>query len=929
MSMRLAVSGRKAKCAGRKGYYFSLDAFLAASLLLLGLFLMSSIYVKERTITTNYFAQDTMRILSGLTLGQANNSYINALISNGTIGDSNLTILEQVGAFWAENKTFLARQVVENITAELIPENYGFAVYADGELIYSNNKSLVSSQIVSKTIVSGITKDKPFKGYSSKMVLTSIQARTTNSYSYFGGFTGEGNISQKLVLPGKVSKIKEAYLEADASNNFTLYINSFYSGTYIKGSSGGGAMKADKWLLNSSYLSNFRNGTNSINISFSGTGYIAGGYLRVTYNTAELNDTEIVYFQSATMATKREWLPGINGIINLYSSLYAPGNITAMTAHLHYKSDFLTYLTIGNTTVLSSQGSGDQVKDMSDAELTVKLNYTSISEKTVPIRMGSGSGNQTITGQGTADIVLASDASGSMEWCSGTICSTSLKPPAKYCNTIANYRPENGTYCDWWIENYTLPDTSQACSARWHAHCTSNDTRKIDIALNASKLFAGTVLGTIGNRLGTVEYTNPWDNVIPANGTWGQRYAPFPNSIVGRQNLTSNSTLASQHLDKYLDAYWGTCICCGVVESVDILTKLSNSSRKRAIVIMSDGEATDKCTGVGTGNAKADAIKAAQDACTNYNITVYTVGFGTDVDAETLQSMAACNGSYYNATDVQQLANIYKQIADQLVAISYSAQQINATGTGNFTSILYDDSYIEINYTPSSAIEFSKIPITLETDRFGNNVTQGALNVPDNTTVASVRVTSYSGDKWTDNLTISNTANYNSHSLASWGNDYTLLGDPFIIDSKSNLFRTGTNTIKISTGLTPANYTGGSIDNKAIYTLNVDASTSYTTSLAKSEGCTWTVSFEDGTNATLRIPASYNGAKQCSYEGAAYDADDAIDLSAYWLFQRLDLEKNGKLNVVVSQEDLQLTTATVQNVPSLWGPAIIEARLWQ
>ncbi|MBI2142178.1 hypothetical protein HYU15_01660, partial [Candidatus Woesearchaeota archaeon] len=65
MRMRLIVSGRKAKYTGRKGYYFSLDAFLAASLLLLGLFLMSSIYVKERTITTNYFAQDSMRILSG------------------------------------------------------------------------------------------------------------------------------------------------------------------------------------------------------------------------------------------------------------------------------------------------------------------------------------------------------------------------------------------------------------------------------------------------------------------------------------------------------------------------------------------------------------------------------------------------------------------------------------------------------------------------------------------------------------------------------------------------------------------------------------------------------------------------------------------------------------------------------------------------
>ena len=912
-----------------KGYYFSLDAFLAASLLLLGIFMLSAIYVKEQTITTNYYAQDTLKILTNLKLSQANNPYINALISNGTIKDENLTILEQVGAFWADNRTDISRQIIINLTGDLIPEGYGFAVYADGDLIYSNNKPLTSSQIVSKTLVSGITKNKPFKGYSSKLVLTSIQARTTNSYSYFGGFVGEGNISQKLVLPSKISMIKEAYLEADSNSNFTLYINSISSGYYAKGSAGGGAMKADKWTLNGSYLSNFINGTNTINISFNNTGYIAGGYLRITYDTAELNDTEVTYFQNSNLASKREWLPGIRGIINLYSSLYAPGNITGMSAHLHYTSDYLTYLTIGNITVFSSQSSGEQIYDMTNTELMAKLNYAAISGKTIPIRMGSGSGNQTITGQGTADIVLSNDASGSMEWCSGTICSTSLKPPAKYCNTIANYRPENGTYCDWWIENYTLPNTSQACSARWHAHCTANDTRKIDIALNASKIFANTVLGTIGNRLGTVEYTNPWDNVIPANGTWGQRYAPFPDSIVARQNLTSNTTAVTQHLDKYLDAYWGTCICCGVVEATDILTKLSNSSRKRAIVIMSDGEATDKCTGVGTGDAKRDAIKAAQDACTNYNITIYTVGFGTDVDEATLQSMALCNGSYYNATDVQQLANIYKQIADQLVAISYSAQQINASGSGNFTSALYDDSYIEINYTPSSSMEFSKIPITLETDRFGNNLSQGTLSVPENTTVASVRLTSYSGDKWTDNLTISNTGTYKSYSLADWGNDYTLLGDPFIVDAQTNLFKTGTNTIRISTGLTPVNNTGGSTDDKAIYTLNIDASTIYTTSLSSADGCTWTVLFEDGTSASLNIPSGYNGTKKCYYQNSTYNPDDTVDVSAYSILQKLDVDGNGKLNVVMSQDDLQLTTATIKNVPSLWGPAAIEARLWQ
>ncbi|MBI3051494.1 VWA domain-containing protein [Candidatus Woesearchaeota archaeon] len=900
----------------KSGYYFSLDALLGAMLLMLGLLMLSSTYIKEETATTTYLAQDTLTLMSGIKVSEINNSYLTALIANGTVTNSNITVLEQIGALWAENKTDYARQLIMNLTGEFIPENVGFAVYADNELIYSNNLSQKSSLYVTKALVSGISKDKPYKGYSSRMALTSVQARTTNSYLYFGGFTGEGNITQRMELPQKITSITEAYIEAESSNNFTLIINSAESGKYT--TSGG----VGKWNISS--VQNFRNGTNTIKIAFNGTGYISGGFLKVKLTTGELNDTEAGYFQ--TTAAKREWLPGIEGIINIYSSIYIPGNISTMTAHLHYNSPYLTFMTIGNSTVYSSQAGGAVTADITNTEMAAKLNYTALGQRTIPLRIGSGSGNQTITGAGTADVVLANDLSGSMEWCSGTICSTSVLGPQKYCNTIANYRPENGTYCDWWTENYTIPGQGPVCSGRWHAHCTSNDSRKIDIALNASKIFGSTILGTAGNRLGVVEYTNQWNAVIPANGTWTNRYAPFPDSIAGRENLTDNLSIINSHIETYMDAYWGTCICCGVEASVDILTKLSNTSRKRSMVVMSDGEATDKCTGVGTGNAKTDAIEAAQDACTNYNITVYTVGFGTDVDAETLQDMAACNGSYYNATNVTQLAEVYRQIAGELVAISYSAQQINISGTGNTNTTLYDDSYIEINYTPAQTAEFNRIPVTLETDRFGNNITTGTVTIPENATITAARVTSYSGNKWTDNLTVNG---QKAFSLSDWGNDYVTLGDPFIADSPASLLHTGDNGILIKTATGPGNASGGSPDNRAIYTLNIDTTTSYTQSQSTSEGCHWQLQFEDGSSTTIKIPADYSGTKTCNYQTASYSATDSIDVSAYSLFQKLDLEKNGKLNIILSQEDINIETATVQGVPSLWGPAVIEARVWQ
>src|SRR3989338_7559115 len=84
--------------AMRKGYYFSLDAVLAASLLLLGIFLASNFYVQEQTVSTNYIPRDIVGVLNSLRVGTANNSYINGLIANGIIADSNISLLEQVGA---------------------------------------------------------------------------------------------------------------------------------------------------------------------------------------------------------------------------------------------------------------------------------------------------------------------------------------------------------------------------------------------------------------------------------------------------------------------------------------------------------------------------------------------------------------------------------------------------------------------------------------------------------------------------------------------------------------------------------------------------------------------------------------------------------------------------------------------------------------
>jgi len=103
----------------------------------------------------------------------------------------------------------------------------------------------------------------------------------------------------------------------------------------------------------------------------------------------------------------------------------------------------------------------------------------------------------------------------------------------------------------------------------------------------------------------------------------------------------------------------------------------------------------------------------------------------------------------------------------------------------------------------------------------------------------------------------------------------------------------------------------------------------YSSIVSKSDGCSWTVSFEDGTAATIKVPPSYNGADICSFSGKIYDVNDALDNAAYQLFSSLDINKNGKLDVNIDESSLNVNTLTISKVPSLWGPAIMEVRVWE
>ena len=104
---------------------------------------------------------------------------------------------------------------------------------------------------------------------------------------------------------------------------------------------------------------------------------------------------------------------------------------------------------------------------------------------------------------------------------------------------------------------------------------------------------------------------------------------------------------------------------------------------------------------------------------------------------------------------------------------------------------------------------------------------------------------------------------------------------------------------------------------------------SYSNVADQAEGCNWFIEFDDGSSTTLKVPSDYNGINSCNFKTQTYNYDDAIDISTFQLLRELDLDDDGLLDINIDEQKIGAETLVVENIPSLWGPAVIEVRVWQ
>ena len=403
----------------KKAIMFTTDALIGMSLLIIAAAIIfsqdaSRMPYRYTFEQANVISDDFVNMLSSIEFRSVNETLRESIISdtNVTSDDYDEDLVYIIGALWAENSTSSmghARQLTQAYIGALIPTGYSYGLFIDDEEIYSDPRGEYSVLSASKRMISGVHEGLPTKGTSTRISISNILSKDTAKFIYFGGFVGEGNITKTFRLPEAVDNVTAVYIEMDAASNFTMSVNGNYAGMYTMSSII--PMYSNNWTMSSSYYSLFNSGENIIQINFTDiqNSYIGGGYIKIEYNTSQM-DTTMVNLKDGNVS-ERYSFPGINGFINLYSSFYVPGTLNSMRIYLHLDNPYTTFLYIGNTRVYQNQTNQTQYININDTTLSSMLNYASMSESTIPIRLGVK--NMTGLGFGS-DVVEVTDLSGSM-----------------------------------------------------------------------------------------------------------------------------------------------------------------------------------------------------------------------------------------------------------------------------------------------------------------------------------------------------------------------------------------------------------------------------------------------------------------------------------------------------------------------------------
>src|SRR3990167_3679927 len=105
-----------------KGIFFSIDAILAATLILMVIMVSSSFYVAKKTEKSmQLYSSDLLKVLKELKIQEVeDDEVVKALINQSYITNKNNSILDQIGELWSEGNFGQARNLTKEFSQDFI-----------------------------------------------------------------------------------------------------------------------------------------------------------------------------------------------------------------------------------------------------------------------------------------------------------------------------------------------------------------------------------------------------------------------------------------------------------------------------------------------------------------------------------------------------------------------------------------------------------------------------------------------------------------------------------------------------------------------------------------------------------------------------------------------------------------------------------------
>lgn len=858
----------------KKGQFFEIDMLIAGLIIVASVVLFTQVvYVTQDSglNTLNNELDDLANILTEVKVGELINSESNQYF------DPDRSLARQLLVYNVTGNNGKARDLAKLINDTYLLENRGFSVgFKDQTPIWRHNLQEENQRLTRDLFVTGIESDKPIEGFTGSLFLSKLQRTEPLSYT-FGGFVGQGEIDVKINTSGIPNdNISRVRLEGDFPTRFNIQVNNAIC--YDNSDAVPGIIDVD---LNNC-VDEMVEGVNSFKFMFTNIGdveqkYFTGGRIQIYYETTA-NDLVV---------RERKYLPGIQGIFNLYDGLQVDSNVLGIDAFIDFQSNLFTQENKNSTFIFSV---GDEVVinesnvegDFSQFE-TLDINDFAGS-LTVPFRVGFDNVSRVIQQRNNVDVVLVTDISSSMKW-------------------VFNSSDDGENVVDCSNETELFAD----------------DTSRMSVARCALVQFINPILEIDGNNMSMVSYNH--------------------ESFIDSGLSDDNESLIS-----YAEGYGpsgNTCMSCAFNKSIEVL-KDTPSDRERIVVFMADGDA-NSCIGnrncgcpstdftCRTIEGSKEAVEYATMAHEDYNISLYTVAFALDTGgSEFLKdniSSIDSSDNFYQGTEPESAFNVYEDIAENiLIRSQFEGQKI----TGDFTedsTLLRNSSYIEVRRNQPSAEDGFIVNLEYDLNNPDASCTS-SIALPDTVNVIDAEMISYSRNYWTHNITLNDNVQY---SISDFDNDILKIGDPFIFNLNQSNFQAGNNYVQVMVGNNNLDEQFCSDDNKLTIKASIPSFTSETKIFQKRQGCKWTIQFQDE-ERELTLPNDYTGSNTCEYteNDIIYDNSDLYQQLVFNLLDLLDPSSNpnkGSLPFYLNEEDLDFNFQSVEGLPFLWGPGILEVSI--